>query len=103
EAFMAWYSGDQFEMFVPWNRVTGPYGVFYWSLISCNFFIPQTLWFRRIRTSVSGLFVIAIIVNIGMWLERFVIVVPSLHRDFLPTSWGNYLPTFSHYSKLIGT
>jgi Ni/Fe-hydrogenase subunit HybB-like protein len=103
EAFMAWYSGDQFEMFVPWNRVTGPYGVFYWALIFCNVVIPQALWFRRVRTNVYTLFVIAIIVNIGMWLERFIIVVTSLHRDFLPSSWGNYSPTIWDWSTFIGT
>jgi Ni/Fe-hydrogenase subunit HybB-like protein len=103
EAFMAWYSGDQFEMFVPWNRVTGPYGVFYWSLILCNVVIPQALWLRRVRTNVYALFVIAIIVNIGMWLERFIIVVTSLHRDFLPSSWGNYSPTIWDWSTFIGT
>lgn len=102
EAFMAWYSGDQFEMFVPWNRVTGPYGVFYWALILCNVVIPQALWFRRIRTTVPALFIIAIIVNVGMWLERFIIVVTSLHRDFLPSAWGNYSPTVWDWSTFIG-
>ena len=90
ELFIAWYSGDRYEIFVPWNRMTGPYGVAYWALILCNVIIPQALWLKRVRTNVYALFVIAIIVNIGMWLERFVIVVTSLHRDFLPSSWGNY-------------
>ncbi|MES1256014.1 MAG: NrfD/PsrC family molybdoenzyme membrane anchor subunit, partial [Acidobacteriota bacterium] len=93
EMFIAWYSADKFEIFVPWNRMTGPYGIAYWALILCNVGIPQALWFRRVRSNTIALFVIAIIVNIGMWLERFVIVVTSLHRDFLPSSWGNYQPT----------
>ena len=103
EAFVAWYSADKFEMYVPVNRFTGAYAPFYWALILCNIVIPQALWFRRVRNSVPWLFVIAIIVNIGMWLERFVIVVTSLHRDFLPSAWGNYLPTFWDWSTFIGT
>src|SRR5437899_12089918 len=101
--FIAWYSADKFEMFVPWSRMTGPYGIFYWALILCNVVIPQSLWFRRIRTQPSALFVLAIIVNIGMWLERFIIVVTSLHRDFLPSAWGNYSPTIWDWSTFVGT
>ena len=103
EMFIAWYSADKFEMFVPWNRMTGPYGFVYWTLILCNVIIPQALWLKRVRTSVYGLFVLAIIVNIGMWLERFIIVVTSLHRDFLPSSWGNYSPTIWDWSTFAGT
>jgi molybdopterin-containing oxidoreductase family membrane subunit len=103
EMFIAWYSADKFEMFVPWNRMTGPYGVVYWSLILCNIVVPQALWFRRVRTNPLALFVIAIVVNIGMWLERFVIVVTSLHRDFLPSSWGNYMPTVWDWGTFIGS
>jgi Ni/Fe-hydrogenase subunit HybB-like protein len=103
EMFIAWYSADKFEMFVPWNRITGPYGFAYWTLILCNVVIPQALWFKRVRTSVHALFVLAIIVNIGMWLERFIIVVTSLHRDFLPSSWGNYSPTIWDWSTFAGT
>jgi Ni/Fe-hydrogenase subunit HybB-like protein len=103
EMFIAWYSADKFEMFVPWNRMTGPYGFAYWTLILCNVVIPQALWFKRIRTNVYALFVLAIIVNIGMWLERFIIVVTSLHRDFLPSSWGNYSPTIWDWSTFAGT
>jgi len=103
EAFVAWYSGDIFERFVPFNRTTGPYAVAYWMLILCNIAIPQALWFRRVRTSVPVLFIIAIIINIGMWLERFVIVVTSLHRDFLPSSWGMYHPTQWDWATYIGT
>jgi Ni/Fe-hydrogenase subunit HybB-like protein len=103
EAFVAWYSADRFETFVPLNRMSGPYAVTYWSLIVCNVVIPQLLWLKRVRTSTYLLFVIAIIVNIGMWLERYVIVVTSLHRDFLTSSWGNYQPTFWDWSTYIGT
>jgi Ni/Fe-hydrogenase subunit HybB-like protein len=103
EMFIAWYSADKFEMFVPWNRMAGPYGAVYWALILCNVIIPQALWFKGVRTNVYALFVLAIIVNVGMWLERFVIVVTSLHRDFLPSSWGNYSPTFWDWSTFLGT
>ncbi len=83
--------------------MTGPYAPVYWTLILCNIVIPQALWFRRVRTNVPVLFVISLIVNVGMWLERFVIVVTSLHRDFLPSAWGNYAPTFWDWSTFIGT
>ncbi len=103
EAFIAWYSADKFEFFVPLNRATGPYAWSYWSLILCNVAIPQALWFRKVRTNVPVLFVISLIVNVGMWLERFVIVVTSLHRDFLPSSWGMYQPTIWDWGTFIGT
>jgi len=103
EAFIAWYSGDLYEGFVPLNRMTGPYRVEYWSLILCNIAIPQLLWLKRIRVNVAALFVISIVINIGMWLERFVIIVVSLHRDFLPSSWGMYAPTFWDFSTFLGT
>jgi Ni/Fe-hydrogenase subunit HybB-like protein len=103
EAFIAWYSADKFEMFVPLNRATGPYWWTYWALILCNVLIPQVLWLRRVRTSVIALFVLSLIINVGMWLERFVIIVTSLHRDFLPSSWGMYKPTFWDWSTFIGT
>jgi molybdopterin-containing oxidoreductase family membrane subunit len=103
EAFIAWYSADKFELFVPLNRMTGPYAPAYWALITCNIVIPQALWFRKVRTNVPVLFLISLIVNVGMWLERFVIVVTSLHRDFLPSAWGNYAPTFWDWSTFIGT
>ena len=90
EAFIAWYSGNQYEGFMMLNRMTGPYAPVYWALILCNVVVPQVLWFKRVRTSVPALFVISLIVNVGMWLERFVIIVTSLHRDFLPSSWGMY-------------
>src|SRR3989454_6219991 len=103
EMFIAWYSADRYEVFVPWNRMTGPYGIVYWALILCNVAIPQALWFKRVRTNVPTLFVISLIVNVGMWLERFVIVVTSLHRDFLPSSWGMYSPTIWDWGTFIGT
>ena len=103
EAFIAWYSGDKYEGFVPMNRMFGPYALYYWMLITCNVIIPQALWFKRVRTNVPLLFVISLVVNVGMWLERFVIIVISLHRDFLPSSWGRFAPTFWDWSTLLGT
>jgi len=103
EGFIAWYSADKFEFYVPFNRMTGTYAPAYWALILCNIVIPQLLWFKRVRVNVPLLFVISLIVNVGMWLERFVIVVTSLHRDFNTSSWGNYAPTFWDWSTFIGT
>jgi molybdopterin-containing oxidoreductase family membrane subunit len=103
EAFIAWYSGDLYEGFVPINRANGPYRIAYWSLILCNIAIPQLLWFKRTRLNPAALWVISIVINIGMWLERFVIIVVSLHRDFLPSSWGMYAPSFWDYSTFLGT
>jgi len=103
ETFMAWYSGNPYETSVMLNRLRGPYGPAYWALIACNVVTPQLLWFKRIRTHIPLLFVIAIVVNVGMWLERFVIVVTSLHRDFLTSSWGMYYPTRWDWATYIGT
>jgi molybdopterin-containing oxidoreductase family membrane subunit len=103
EAFMAWYSADRYEMYATWNRMTGPYAPVYWLLILCNVIIPQALWFRRVRSNVPILFLISLIVNAGMWLERFIIVVTSLHRDFLPSAWGMYLPTIWDWATYVGT
>jgi len=103
ETFMAWYSGNEYEEFMIMNRFKGPYATMYWSLIFCNVVIPQLLWFPKIRGNVIPLFVISIIVNIGMWLERYVIVVVSLHRDFLPSSWGMYSGTKYDWSFYVGT
>jgi molybdopterin-containing oxidoreductase family membrane subunit len=103
EAFIAWYSADKFELFVPLNRMTGPYAVGYWALIFCNIVFPQLLWFRRVRSNVPLLFVIAIVVNVGMWLERFIIVITSLHRDFMPSAWGMYSPTIWDWATFLGT
>jgi Ni/Fe-hydrogenase subunit HybB-like protein len=103
EAFMAWYGGNAYEGFMMMNRLTGPYWPQYWALIACNVVIPQLLWFKKIRMNVAVLFSLSIIINIGMWLERFVIIVLSLHRDFLPSSWGMFRPTFWDWSTYVGT
>ena len=103
ETFMAFYSGNQFDRFAIINRMTGPYAFFYWLLIACNIVIPQAMWSRKVRNNVAILFVISLIVNVGMWLERFVIVVISLHRDFLPSSWGMYYPTRWDWATYVGT
>ena len=103
EKFMAWYSGSPYEGFMIQNRMGGPYAWIYWSLIFCNVGVPQLLWSERIRSSALALFVVAMFVNVGMWLERFIIVVTSLHRDFLPSSWGMYSGTFWDWSTFIGS
>jgi molybdopterin-containing oxidoreductase family membrane subunit len=103
EAFFAWYSANPYEEYMMNNRMTGPYGPAYWALILCNAIVPQLLWSKRIRSSPVPLFIVAIVCNIGMWLERFVIVVTSLHRDFLPSSWDMYYPTMWDWMLYIGT
>jgi Ni/Fe-hydrogenase subunit HybB-like protein len=103
EVFMAWYSGSKYEGFMILNRMTGPYAPYYWALIICNILIPQVMWIRRVRTNPWILFAISIVVNIGMWLERYVIVVTSLHRDYLPSSWGMYHATRWDWAIYIGT
>ena len=103
ETFTALYSGNDYEIFTLYNRMFGPYAPLYWLMLGCNVLAPQVLWFRRARGSVPLLFVIALIVNVGMWLERFTIVVTSLHRDFLPSSWGMYYPTGWDWATFIGT
>ena len=103
EAFISWYSGNTYERFMYWNRMTGPYWPAYWTLIATNIVTPQLLWLKRVRRNVPLLFAIALVVNVGMWLERFVIVVTSLHRDFLPSSWGMYYPTMWDWFTYAGT
>src|SRR5665213_1256049 len=103
EAFMAFYSGNAIERFMILNRMKGPYAPLYWMLIACNIVTPQFLWFRKVRARVGVLFAIAMVVTLGMWLERFVIVITSLHRDFLPSSWGMYYPTRWDYFTFFGT
>jgi len=103
EMFVNWYNGNVFEHYMLLNRMTGPYWPAYWALITCNVIIPQLLWFRRFRTHPGVLFIISIIINIGMWLERFIIVVTSLHRDYLPSSWGMYIPTRWDLGTFFGT
>ena len=103
EAFMAFYGANPYEGYMMLNRFVGPYAPLYWALIFCNAVSIQALWFERVRATPAALFVIAIIVSIGMWLERFVIVVTSLHRDYLPSSWGMYAPTVWDWGLFIGT
>jgi Ni/Fe-hydrogenase subunit HybB-like protein len=103
EIFMAWYSNNAYEKFVTLNRATGPYASVYWSLIACNIVIPQVLWFRRVRGNPWALFLISLVILLGMWLERYMIVVISLSRDFLPSSWGIYSATIWDYATFIGT
>ncbi len=103
EFFVAWYSGSEYEVYAFTNRAFGPYWWSYWTMITCNVFIPQLFWFKKIRTSIPAMFVISIFVNIGMWFERFVIVVTSLHRDFLPSSWGMFKFTFFDLGVIFGS
>ena len=103
EFFTAWYSGNPYEGFTFMNRAGGPYAWAYWTMISCNVISPQVFWFRKARTSIPILFALSIVINIGMWFERFVIIVTSLHRDFLPSSWGYFTPTFWDVSCLLGS
>jgi Ni/Fe-hydrogenase subunit HybB-like protein len=103
EAFFGWYSGNRYERFMIWNRMHGPYSYYYWALILCNIIAPQFLWFKRFRSNLLVLWIISLVVSIGMWLERFVIVVTSLHRDYLPSSWGMYYPTIWDWMTFIGT
>src|SRR5215216_2984149 len=103
ELFMGWYSANEYEQYVLLNRIFGPYGPLYWIYMACNVLAIQLVWFRAVRRSHILLWIISILVNVGMWTERFVIVVESLHRDFLPSSWGMYAPTFWDWSTLIGT
>ena len=103
ELFMGWYSGDVYERFMNMNRMFGPYGWSFWTIIACNCIAPQFFWIRRIRQCVPLVFVFSLIIQFGMWLERFVIIVGSLHRDFIPTQWGMYYPTFWDYAVLAGT
>ncbi len=103
EFFIAWYSGNPYERFAFLNRAFGPYAWAYWTMVTCNVVTPQLFWFRRIRQSVAATFVLSIFVNVGMWFERFVIIVTSLHRDYLPSSWGYFRPTIVDVSTFVGT
>jgi Ni/Fe-hydrogenase subunit HybB-like protein len=103
EFFMAWYSGNAYERYVFMNRAFGPYWWAFWIMASCNVAIPQLFWFKRVRTSIAAMFVISILVNVGMWFERFVIIVSSLSRDFLPSSWGYFRPTPVDMLTLAGS
>ncbi len=103
EFFIAWYGANDYEWFVFKNRAAGPYAWAYWTMISCNVISPQLFWFKRFRTSIPVMFVVSIFINIGMWFERFVIIVTSLHRDFLPSSWGYFRPTLIDIFTYGGT
>ncbi len=103
EFFIAWYSGVEYEQYAFINRATGPYAWAYWIMMTCNVVTPQLFWFKKIRTSLVATFIISIFVNIGMWFERFVIVVTSLHRDFLPSSWTMYKPSLVEVGLYVGT
>lgn len=103
EFFIAWYSGNQYELFTFLNRASGHYAWAYWIMVSCNVLIPQLFWSKKIRTSIPAMLVISLLVNVGMWFERFVIVVTSLSRDFLPSSWGDYTPTVFDFGLLVGS
>ena len=103
ETFIGWYSGNAYDQYLIFNRFQGPYMVYYWALLFCNVLAPQLLWLRSIRHNNLAIWIISFIVSIGMWLERFIIIPVSLHRDFLPSSWGMYAPTFWDWSMFIGT
>jgi Ni/Fe-hydrogenase subunit HybB-like protein len=103
EFFIAWYGGNPYEQYVFVNRAFGPYGWSYWIMVTCNVIIPQLFWFKYFRTKIIPMFIISIFVNIGMWYERFVIVITSLHRDFLPSNWGMWHPTWVDYGALVGS
>jgi Ni/Fe-hydrogenase subunit HybB-like protein len=103
EFFIAWYSGVEYEQYAFINRATGPYWWAYWAMMTCNVITPQLFWFRSIRRSLTATFIISIFVNIGMWFERFVIIVTSLHRDYLPSSWAMFSPTMIDVGIYVGT
>ncbi len=103
ELFISWYSGVEYEAYAFINRATGPYWWSYWAMMTCNVVSPQVFWFKKLRTSIGFTFFMSIIVNIGMWFERFVIIVTSLHRDYLPSSWTMFHPTFVDIGCFIGT
>ena len=103
EFFIAWYGANEYEGFAFINRAFGPYAWAYWTMISCNVLVPQLFWFKKLRTSIPVMFVAAILINVGMWFERFVIVVTSLSADFLPSSWDYYSPTFVDIGIFVGS
>jgi len=103
EFFIAWYSGNPYEQFVFMNRALGPFSWAYWTMVGCNVLTPQLFWFKKIRSNLVLVFILSIFINIGMWFERFVIIVTSLHRDFLPSSWNTYIPTKIEVATLLGS
>jgi Ni/Fe-hydrogenase subunit HybB-like protein len=102
EFFIAWYGENPFERYLFLNRAFGPYAWAFWIMFICNAVIPQVFFFRRMRTSLPVMFVVSLLVNVGMWFERFNIIVTSLHRDFLPSSWGMFVPTIYDFGWTIG-
>ncbi|MFC1555323.1 NrfD/PsrC family molybdoenzyme membrane anchor subunit [candidate division KSB1 bacterium] len=103
EFFIAWYSGNEYESFAFLNRAFGPYAWAYWIMVSCNILVPQIFWFKKIRQNITILFIASIFINIGMWFERFVIVVTSLANDFMPSSWDYYSPTLVDIGTFVGS
>jgi molybdopterin-containing oxidoreductase family membrane subunit len=103
EFFMAWYSGSLYERFAFWNRAFGPYGWSFFIMFFCNVVSPQVLWSKKMRTNLKVVWVVALLANVGMWFERFVIIVTSLTRDFLPSSWWHYRPTVIDIGMLAGS
>ena len=103
EYFVAWYSGVEFEQTSFWLRAFGPYWISTWIMISCNVIFPQLLWIKKFRTKVPFIFVLAVLINIGMWFERYVIIITSLSRDFIPGAWGLYIPSVWELSILVGS
>ena len=103
EFFIAWYSGNPFERFTFINRAFGPYWWAYWTMTCCNVLIPQIFWWKKMRRNIGVMFVVSLFVNIGMWFERFVITVTSLHRDFLPSNWKYYTPTWFDWGITVGS
>ncbi|MEQ1946758.1 MAG: NrfD/PsrC family molybdoenzyme membrane anchor subunit [Bryobacteraceae bacterium] len=103
EFFIAWYSGNTYERFTFINRAFGPYWWAYWTMVTCNVISPQFFWFKKLRRSIPVMFILSITTNIGMWFERFVIIATSLHRDFLPGSWGYFKPTWIDMATFFGT
>lgn len=103
EFFIAYYSQVEYEQYAFINRYFGPYWWASWSMFCCNCIIPQVLWFKKVRTSIAATWFLSIIINIGMWFERFVIIVTSLHRDFLPSSWAMFYPTWIDVSVFVGS
>jgi len=103
ELFTAWYSGNLYEEFALVNRALGPYAWAYWVMVTCNVLVPQLFWVKKLRRSVPVMFVASILINVGMWFERFVIVVSSLAQDFLPSSWDYFVPTFWDFAILAGS
>jgi molybdopterin-containing oxidoreductase family membrane subunit len=103
ELFVSWYSGVEYESYAFINRFSGPYMWSYWAMMTCNVISPQLFWFKKIRTNLTATFILSIVVNIGMWFERFVIIVTSIHRDYVPSSWSMFYPTWVDIGVFIGT